>query len=466
MLSRSILALVCWCAACLSASAAPKNVVLVVADDLGLTLGCYGNKTIKTPNIDAVAADGALFTHAYCTTASCSPSRSVILTGMFNHANGQYGLLHAPHHFTTFDNVLSLPARLRDAGYRTARVGKFHVAPEEVYPFEHVLKGDARNGVEMAEACRELIAEKGSRPLFLYFCTADPHRSRQFAKTGAKPNLFGNESTHADIEERTYDPAEVSVPPFLVDTPACRAELAQYYQSVSRVDQGVGRLIDILKQTGHWDDTLLVVVSDNGVPFPGAKTTAYDAGLNLPCIVRNPYCGKRGVRSDAMISWVDLAPTILEFASVQANRNKLHGRSFLSVLDHPAEPGWDEIYASHTFHEVTMYYPMRIVRTRKFKLIWNLAHQLPFPFASDLYRSSTWQDMLARGPEARYGKRTVSQYVNRPCFELYDIELDPDETNNLAGESRHAKTLSEMQGKLKAFQERTGDPWLHKWEYE
>jgi N-sulfoglucosamine sulfohydrolase len=155
----------------------------------------------------------------------------------------------------------------------------------------------------------------------------------------------------------------------------------------------------------------------------------------------------------------------LEFAGIQAHK-KLHGRSFLGVLENPAQPGWDEAYASHTFHEVTMYYPMRVVRNRKYKLIWNLAHQLPFPFASDLYRSATWQDMLARGPDARYGKRMVSQYVNRPRFELYDIELDPDETNNLAGDARHAKTLSEMQSKLKEFQERTADPWLHKWEYE
>ncbi|MBI3836725.1 MAG: sulfatase [Planctomycetia bacterium] len=448
------------------AIAAPKNVVLVVADDLGPDLGCYGNRVIKTSNLDQLAAEGTRFTHAFCTTASCSPSRSVILSGLYNHATGQYGLEHSVHHFRTFDEVKTLSARLADAHYRTARAGKFHVGPNEVYPFDRVVPGNARNAVEMADHCRDVIAAADERPFFLYFCTSDPHRGGRYGPPPNKPNLFGNEGQYSGVTDQRYDPKDVIVPSFLPDTPICRAELAQYYQSASRVDQGVGRLIQVLKESGHWNDTLVIFISDNGIPFPGAKTTVYDPGLRLPCLVRNPYLSQRGVQSEAMVSWVDIAPTILDFAGVLAQQTGLQGRSFLGAIEQRRPAGWDEIYGSHTFHEVTMYYPMRAVRTRQYKLIWNIAHPLPFPFASDLWRSPTWQDVFAKGPQAIYGKRTVAAYINRPRFELYDLEQDPDELQNLASDPRHAATVAQLKAKIKAFQQRTKDPWMHKWEYE
>ena len=464
MFARLVLTLIfAWSA--VDALAASKNVVLIVADDLGCDLGCSGNRVIKTPNLDRLASDGTLFTHAFCTTASCSPSRSVILSGMYNHANGQYGLQHASHHFSSFDRLKTLSGRLSDAGYRTARVGKFHVAPEETYPFDEALSGDARNGVAMAEACRGVIGADDKRPFFLYFCTTDPHRSGKFGSPPHKPNLFGNEGNHPGVDEQTYDPATVIVPPFLPDTPTCRAELAQYYQAVSRFDQGVGRLVQIIKDAGHWDDTLVIFISDNGIPFPGAKTTTYEPGLRLPCMVRNPYVSQRGIRSEAMVSWVDIAPTILEFAGAPA-KGALHGRSFLGVLGQERPSGWDEVFASHTFHEVTMYYPVRVVHGRRWKLSWNLAHPLPFPFASDLYGSATWQEALSKGRDSVYGKRTVEAYTHRPQFELYDLEQDPDELVNLANDPKHASTLEELKAKIKQMQTRTKDPWLHKWEYE
>jgi N-sulfoglucosamine sulfohydrolase len=454
-----------------SAGAAPRNVILFVTDDQGQDAGCYGNPVVKTPNLDALAADGTRFTHAYCTTASCSPSRSVILTGLFNHANGQYGLEHAAHHFRSFENVKSLPVRLSEAGYRTARIGKFHVAPESVYRFDEKLPGNPRNGMAMAERCRELIEAKSDQPFFLYFCTADPHRGGGVAdEIAEQPDRFGNRprgQSYPGIEPVHYDPADVIVPPFLPDTPACRAELAQYYESVSRADTGLGRLIQILKQAGQYDETLIIYVADNGIPFPGAKTTTYEPGIRLPCVVRNPYAKKRGVASGAMVSWVDITPTILDFAGIDTGDDgALHGRSFLPILDEEHPSGWDKIFASHTFHEVTMYYPMRVVRSDRYKLIWNIAHPLPFPFASDLWESATWQDGLKRGEKFQHGKRTIKSLVQRPQFELYDLERDPDEIHNLASDMAHRKVLNDLQGKLKDFQRRTGDPWLLKWERE
>jgi N-sulfoglucosamine sulfohydrolase len=454
-----------------SADAAARNVVLFVTDDQGQDAGCYGNPVIKTPNLDALAADGTRFTHAYCTTASCSPSRSVILTGLFNHANGQYGLEHAAHHFRSFENVKSLPVRLSEAGYRTARIGKFHVAPESVYRFDEKLPGNPRNGVAMADRCRKLIESESDRPFFLYFCTADPHRGGGAAdEIAGRPDRFGNRprgQSYPGIEPVRYDPSDVVVPPFLPDTPACRAELAQYYESVSRADAGLGRLVDILKQAGKYEDTLIIYIADNGIPFPGAKTTVYEPGIRLPCIVRNPYTKKRGLVSNAVVSWVDITPTILEFAGVERRANdELHGRSFLSVLEQEQPRGWDEMFASHTFHEVTMYYPMRVVRSGRYKLIWNIADPLPFPFASDLWSSATWQDSLQRGDDFHYGKRTIKSLVHRPRFELYNLEHDPDELQNLAPDPAHQDALRELQNKLKDFQRRTGDPWLLKWERE
>jgi len=443
------------------------NIVLMVADDHGMeALGCYGNPVIKTPNLDGLARDGARFVNAFCTTASCSASRSVILTGMYNHANGQYGHQHDYHHFASFPNVKSLPILLAEAGYRTARIGKYHVAPDEVYKFDMALPGNARSPVQMAENCRSFVEADG-KPFFLYFCTADPHRSGGVAdELAAKPDRFGNKAKggYPGVEEVKYDPKDVIVPPFLPDSPECRAELAQYYQAVSRVDQGVGKLLSVLKDAGKDDNTVVIYISDNGVAFPGAKTTLYEPGMHLPFIVRDPRLNKKGVTCDALINYADLAPTILDFAGV-ADVGQMQGRSFKSILGAEHPEGWDETYASHTFHEITMYYPMRVVRGRRYKLIWNIAHGLDYPFASDLWAASTWQATIKRG-EKYYGKRTVDAYIHRPKFELYDLETDPHEINNLADDPAHAEILAEYKTKLKAFQKRTKDPWIVKWEYE
>jgi len=445
------------------------NVVLIVSDDHGReTLGCYGNPVIKTPNLDALAAEGVRFTNAFCTSASCSASRSVILSGMYNHANGQYGHQHSYHHFISFENIKTLPVLLTEAGYRTGRIGKYHVAPESVYKFDAALPGNSRSPVQMAQNCRDFVRARDGKPFFLYFCMSDPHRGGGVAdELPGKPDRFGNKASggYPGVKEVKYDPKDVIVPPFLPDTPECRAELAQYCQAVSRVDQGVGKLLDVLKESGKYDNTIVIYISDNGVAFPGAKTTLYEPGMNLPCIVRGPGQKKKGIACDALINFADLAPTILDFAGAASDKNSFQGRSFKSVLDQEHPEGWDATYASHTFHEITMYYPMRVVRQRRYKLIWNIAHGLDYPFASDLWAASTWQATINSGSKY-YGKRTVEAYLHRPKFELYDLQNDPHEVKNLADDPKHEKVLTELKAELKAFQKRTKDPWLLKWEYE
>ncbi|MBK1876103.1 sulfatase family protein [Pelagicoccus mobilis] len=445
------------------------NIVLMVSDDHGReTLGCYGNPVAKTPNLDRLASEGTMFQNAFCTSPSCAASRSVILTGTHNHTNGTYGHTHHYHHFSAFNWVKTLPALLAEAGYRTGRVGKKHFAPESIYPFD--FGGEERefdrDDVAASESCREFI--EADDPFFLYWCSFNPHRDgRTIDSHPCKPNSFGNpvEPFEGDVEE-TFTDEEVIVPPFLTDNPEARAELAQYYQSIARLDRGVGRLMQVLKDAGKYDDTLIIYLSDNGAAFPASKTTLYDPGMRLPFIVRSPEQARRGVSTDALASWVDITPTVLDAAGVVPEGVSFQGRSILPVLDQESPEDWrEEIYGSHSFHELTNYYPMRIIRSKKYKFIWNIAHPLDFSFAEDLWNSATWEVVKRDKPEY-FGVRKVDAYIKRPKFELYDLENDPDEIDNLAGKTEYAEMVEAYCEKLKAFQKETKDPWLHKWEYE
>lgn len=485
--------------------AAEKNIIFFITDDESPTLGCYGDKAATTPNIDAIAKDGTLYLNAFATTASCSASRSVVMSGLHNHKNGQYGHAHHFHKFASFHNVVSLamPRVLANEGYRTAQIGKYHVAPEEVFHYQTYLKGNGRNAVEMAEKCRDFINAESDQPFFLYFATSDPHRGGGKDKTSAqelKPDLFGNrpnKGSFPGVKEVFYGTKDVEIPEFLPDTIETREELAQYYQSCARIDQGVGKLVEILKESGVYDKTLIVFTSDHGMAFSGGKTTVYDGGLRVPFVVRNPYVKNRGIRSKAMISHIDITPTLLDFAggmdkktngptkwvdpkkywvkrgeNLKENRNGghkfrgYHGKSWLKTIGDATAEHWKTIFASHTFHEIQMYYPMRVVRDKKYKLIWNIAHPLPYPFASDLWAASSWQAQFKKGLAAKYGKKTVGEYIQRPQFELYDIEKDPSESQNLAYSTEYTEVLKEYKATLKAHQKQMDDPWIMKWEYE
>lgn len=466
------------------------NVVMIVADDLGFQLGCFGDKVAKTPNIDRLAGEGTRFTRAYCTTASCSASRSVILSGLYNHATGHYGHAHGTGHFSTFDGVQSLPVLLGKAGYRTCLIGKYHVTPEYVYQFEFKRQENTqghRNTVRMAQNAKAWITEDDDRPFFLYFCPTDPHRAgddSKFANHHEKPDHY------PEIPATKFDPEQMVLPPWLPDQPEVRREWAEYYQAIARLDYGIGTLMDTLKETGHYDNTLVLFLTDNGPPFPGAKTNTYEPGIHLPLIVRDPKQTQQGGTCAAMVTWADLTPTILDYCNVpavmapplRATENvgpaaeqpkgklepyRFHGRSFAGVVGQESPADWNEMHASHTFHEITMYYPMRAVRVGNYKYILNLAHQLPYPFASDLYASPTWQGVLKRNdPQEYYGRRTVDAYVNRAKEELYDLEADPHETRNLATDPALQDVLKRLQSKLHDWQKQTRDPWVTKWVYE
>lgn len=484
----------------LSTFAKQPNIILFVTDDQSPIAGCYGSPIIQTPHLDQLAKEGTRFTHAYATTASCSASRSVILTGVHNHLNGQYGHTHDYHKFETFKSAaaISLPLQLAAAGYRTAHIGKLHVAPESVYHFDQYLglpKGQGHNTPAWAENCKPLFNEPSDKPFFLCFWTLDPHRgngTEPSAPEELKPNRFGNPpagKSYPGTTEVTYDPAELPIPAFLPDTPECRAELAQYYQSVTRTDKALGKLVAALKEAGQYDNTMIVVTADHGMAFPGAKTTVYEAGLHVPFVVRAPGNKNAGTVCDAMISHIDITPSLLDAAGAlnakKSTPRKLlpapkvgvgenagpklqsyQGRTWMPLLGTTKSERWDEVGSSHTFHEIQMYYPMRAIRDRRYKLIWNIAAPLPYPFASDLWTASTWQAQFQQGPDAKYGNRSVQSYIQRPSFELYDLENDPGESINLAENPEHAELLAKMKDRLKAMQKRTQDPWILKWRYE
>ncbi|MFM7130976.1 MAG: sulfatase [bacterium] len=442
-----------------------KNVVLIVADDLGLQLGAYGDPHGATPRLDKFAASAVRFTQARCTTSSCSASRSVILTGQQNHANGQFGHQHIPADFHTHATVQSLPAILKKDGYRVARAGKLHVQPESVYPwdaeFGAKIAGGGHNTVALADSVRPLLEEKSKQPFFLYFCPIDPHRAAKG---------FGNKPMPG-VTQKTYDPAKITLPAFLPDTPAAREEWADYLQAVNRLDQGVGRLLDLIAETGHEKDTLVIFISDNGPPFPGAKTSHYEAGVRLPLLIRQPEKDYQPGTCEALVTWTDILPTVLSFtgspAPDPASGYLLHGRSVFEWVKNPANPDFvKHVLLSHTFHEIQMYYPMRTITNGRFKLIHNVAWRLEVPSASDLYESKTWQDVLGRKLQT-YGPRKTEQLQFRPEWEFYDLQADPNEAKNLIGEQNPAiqQIVDEFKSAMKKMQSTTKDPWLSKWEY-
>ncbi|KAF5234761.1 hypothetical protein FANTH_11950 [Fusarium anthophilum] len=438
-----------------------NNVLLLVADDLGKQLGCYGHPNAKTPNIDKFASQGVRFDRAFASTASCSGSRSTIYTGLHTHQNGQYGLNSGKHHFMTFDHIESGPAILAKNGVRTGIIGKIHVGPEAVYPWEWRAESLTRDVWWSSQKAKEFFAasKEDGRPFVLTIGYHDPHRDR--TRGG-----FGNdEPVDERIQSVKYRSEDMVVPEFLSNTPGARHELAEYLEAISRLDQGISFILDELQNAGLASTTLVIFMSDNGPPFMNSKTTLYDAGVQLPLIVRHP--GFDASVNTNLVSYVDILPSILDWTLGQAAKEpkeQLSGRSFLKILDEKTDlKEWDHVFGSHTFHEATNYWPTRFIRTRRYKYHRNIAWTLDFPFANDIYGSLTWEDIRnSEDSPKKIGQRNLKDYFFRPAEELYDLELDPHEVMNLAKDPKYKEVLEELRDRLEDWQRRTNDPWLYR----
>ena len=432
-----------------------RSVMCLIADDQAAIAGCYGNDVVRTPNMDRLASEDTRFTHAFATTPSCSASRSVILSGLQNHKNGQYGHAHLPANFHSQPHVQSIPRILKAQGFRTGVVGKLHVQPADVYPwdYEQTAQFGNRDVWDMGQKVREFLAESEGQPFYLHVGFSDPHRA-------GGPGGFANHRDYQNVDAREYSPADVTVPEFLPDQPEVRAELAQYYQSIDRLDQGYGFCLDALKDAGRLDDTLVLCFSDHGMPFPGAKASPYDTGLHVPLLAMAPSQSRKGVTNDAMISLTDIAPTVIDWCGAEVPANyDFHGSSFVPIIGQESGAGRDEHYYSHTFHEIVNFFPWRGVRTRKYKYTKFLYPELEMPLPSDLWGSPTWQGVRSRQSKT-VGLRRTQNVLRHAPEELFDIVADPMETTNLAGSAAHQAVLSELREKVAKFREDTGDPWL------
>ncbi|XP_005989162.1 N-sulphoglucosamine sulphohydrolase [Latimeria chalumnae] len=466
----------------LCASGARRNMLLIIADDAGFESEVYNNTAIKTPNLNALAKRSVIFRNAFTSVSSCSPSRSAILTGLPQHQNGMYGLHQDVHHFNSFDSVRSLPLLLSQSGVRTGIIGKKHMGPESVYPFDfaHTEENNSilqvgRNITKIKLLVREFLEKQDDRPFFLYVAFHDPHRcGHSQPQYGPFCEKFGNGESGMgwipDWKPHYYSPQQVQVPYFIPDTPTARADIAAQYTTISRLDQGIGLVLEELHKAGFENETLVIYSSDNGIPFPNGRTNLYWSGIAEPMLVSSPeHVTRRGDISQSYVSLLDITPTILDWFSIpyptysifgKGQLVRLTGRSLLPALT--SEQLWATAFGSQTHHEVTMYYPMRSIHHQQYRLVHNLNFKMPFPIDQDFYVSPTFQDLLNRSRSQRPTGwfKTLQQYYYRERWELFDWSKDPLEVVNVAADPSYKKVFDYLKGQLIKWQWDTYDPWV------
>ncbi len=407
------------------------NFVIFIADDHGENdLGCYGNSRIRTPNIDRLAAEGMRFTQAFLSISSCSPSRSSILTGRWPHNTGAEDLhtpLPAEQH--------TLARYLKAAGYYCAAVGKWHLGAAEKRHWHQV---DECQAEAMAKRSIQALRQRDpAKPFFFWLASVDPHRS--YSPGAADP---------------PHSPNAVRLPPYLPDHPDIRKELALYYDEVSRFDRHIGLIREELERQGAMDNTVILYLSDNGMPFPRAKCTLYDSGIHTPLIIRWPgIVPKAGVQS-GLVSSIDLAPTLLSIANLP--QNTMEGIDITPMLRDPNARLRNTIFAEANWHDFEKF--TRAIRTPQFKLIRNYYWDTPLWNSVDSINSITWRGML----ETRSaGKLTAAQSFlfrpERPFEEFYDLDADPFELVNLINNPHYRRLVDKLRADLDNWRAATRD---------
>jgi len=397
-------------------NAVQPNFIVFIADDAAWNdCGPYGNQNIKTPNINKLAEEGVVFNNVFLTTSSCSPSRCSILTGRYPHSTGAREL-----HMPLPAEQLLFAGKLQKAGYFTAVAGKYHIGPKR--PEFDTIYGGSPSGCEYwVEALQNRPKNK---PFFLWLAALDPHRDYQ-------PNAI----------PEPHRPEDVIVPPYLPDNDSTRKDLALYYDEISRMDSYIGEVMDELKKQGVDENTLMIYMSDNGQPFPRAKTRMYDSGIKTPFIVRWPAKLKKGT-AGGLISSIDIAPTFCELAGAEISET-YQGKSFVPILENYSAETRDYIAAEHNWHDYQAY--ERAIRNRKYLYIRNAFPELNASPPADAVRSITYKEMIKMRKANNLSENQSDCFVApRPAEELYDVVNDPWQLHNLAESTEHADALDKM----------------------
>lgn len=408
------------------------NFLFVIADDCTFRdIGCYGGQAI-TPNIDSLAQQGMRFTQCFQQAPMCSPTRHAIYTGIYPVKSGAY-----PNHTFVKDGTKSIAHYLEPLGYRIHLSGKTHINPKSSFPFEYSGKKNPD-----LKAIDQLLTEstRDGTPFCLFACSNEPHG----------PWNKGDASQ--------YDSSTITLPPYFVDTKETRENMVDYLAEVTYFDGQVGELLTLLDKHGIAGNTMVVVVSEQGSSFPFGKWTCYDTGLQSACIVRWPGQVKAGSVTDAMVEYVDIAPTFIDAAggSLEA---ALDGRSFVPVLT-----GETDTHKRFVFGEMTTrginkgspFFGIRSIRSEKYKYIVNFTPDVTFQNActnSTIFKS--WRQKAVDGDATAAEK--INRYQNRPAEEFYAITEDPYEWHNLANDPQCAEHKAELKQELSRWMENCGD---------
>lgn len=413
------------------------NFVFIIADDVGWDdFGCYGNPVVKTPNIDRLASEGLRFTSAFLTASSCSPSRCSIISGKYPHSNGAAELhTHLP------ETEIPFPLLLKGNGYYTAQAGKWHMGPNVHRAFDRYTDNNGYdNGNGGEDNWVPFLKERPKdKPFFFWLASFDAHRP------------WG-----ADTFQITHDPATVMVPVYFEDTPGTRQDIASYYNEIARFDFFIGKVRAELERQGVLDNTVIMVMSDNGSPFPRCKTRVYDSGMKTPLVVHWPKgIQMEGEDPSGLVSAVDIAPTILELAGIDVPE-EYQGKSFAPVLKDPSAEIRTQVFSEHNWHDYEAH--ERMVRTKDFLYVLNARPNLPNGGPADSKVSPT---QAALNEVRDMGQLTPAQadifVVPRPVEELFDLKNDPLQLLNLASMPEYQQKLEEMRQLAKDWQEKTGD---------
>ena len=438
----------CWITANYGQQHPLPNIVIFIGDDLAVSdTGPYGNSVVRTPHLDKLSSQSMVFNKAFAASPTCGPSRSSLFTAMYPMKHGAHG-----NHSGVREGITSMVQLLSALGYRVAIAGKLHVGPQEVFPFERIA------GTNVPEPGYERT------PGLHYDLVLDPVDGWLQQQKPDKPFVLivADHSPHVVWPEKPiYEPAEVDIPPIHIDTDDTRKARARYYTDVTKMDTNLGTLMGMLDKHGIAESSILMFTSDQGPQWALGKWGLYDYGVRVPFMVRWPGQVKAGTRTDALVSQVDILPTILELAGGTSPR-EIDGRSFLHVLKNPEAKHHETVFASHTGDAKMNRSPMRMLRTDRYKYILNLAPEIMYTTHMDRATDHDggreyWPSWRAASFRDQHAAAVLWRYHHRPAEELYDVEADPWEQVNLAADPAYADMLERFRAQMKTIRAEQGD---------